>query len=74
MAHKKASLANQVINEALVQDPKNNKFQLMYYRSLALSLMLSTDEATDSTIEKIINFLKSQNFKNTSTINTQITL
>lgn len=74
MAHKKASLANQVINEALVQDPKNNKFQLMYYRSLAHSLMLSTDEATDSTIEKIINFLKSQNFKNTSTINTQITL
>ena len=74
MAHKKASLANQVINEALVQDPKNNKFQLMYYRSLALSLMLSTDEATDSTIEKIINFLKSQNFKNISTINTQITL
>ena len=74
MAYLKALFANENINEALKQDPENNEFQYMYYRSLAQSIMLSYDKKVDSRIGKIISFLKSQGFNSINSINTQISL
>ncbi|CAM2803106.1 winged helix-turn-helix domain-containing protein [Pseudoalteromonas distincta] len=74
MAYLKARFANENINEALKQDPENNEFQYMYYRSLAQSIMLSYDKKVDSRIGKIISFLKSQGFNSINSINTQISL
>jgi len=74
IAYQKALFANKIINKALEQDPKDNKFQLMYYRSLAHLLMLSNDKNIDLRIEETIKFLKSQGFNNISPINIQISL
>ncbi|MBH0074286.1 winged helix-turn-helix domain-containing protein [Pseudoalteromonas sp. SWYJ118] len=74
MAYLKARFANEIINEALKQDPENNEFQHMYYRSLAQLIMLSYDKKIDSRTEKIISFLKSQGLNSINSINTQISL
>jgi len=74
IAYLKARFANEIINEAIKQDPKNNEFQHMYYRSLAQLVMLSDDKRTDSRIKNIISFLGIQDFKSNITINIQIIL
>ncbi|GAB0110293.1 nSTAND1 domain-containing NTPase [Pseudoalteromonas distincta] len=74
IAYLKARFANEIINEAIKQDPKNNEFQRMYYRSLVQLIMLSDDKRTDSRIKNIINFLGIQDFKSNITINIQIIL
>ncbi|MEL0640591.1 winged helix-turn-helix domain-containing protein [Pseudoalteromonas aliena] len=74
MAYLKARFANEIINEALKQDPENNEFQHMYYRSLAQLIMLSYDKKVDPRTEKIISFLKSQGLNSINSINTQISL
>ena len=74
IAYLKARFANEIINEAIKQDPKNNEFQRMYYRSLVQLIMLSDDKRTDSRIKNIISFLGIQDFKSNITINIQIIL
>ena len=74
IAYQKALFANKMVSNALKQDFKDNKLQLMYYRSLAQLLMLSNDKNIDPRIEEIITFLKSQSFNNTRLINIKIVL
>ena len=74
IAYQKALFANKIISKALEQDPKDNKFQLMYYSSLAHLLMLSNDKNISLRIEETIKFLKSQGFNNIRPINIQISL
>ena len=74
IAYQKALFANKMVSNALKQDFKDNKLQLMYYRSLAQLLMLSNDKNIEPKIEEIITFLKSQSFNNTRLINIKIAL
>lgn len=74
IAYEKALFANKIINKALDQDPKDNKFQLMYYRSLTHLLMLSNDKNIDLRIEETIKFLKSKSFNNIWPIEIQVNL
>lgn len=74
IAYQKALLANKIISKALEQDPKDNKFQLMYYHSLVYLLILSNDRNIDPRVEETITFLKSQRFNNIRPINIQISL
>ena len=74
IAYQKALFANKMISNALKQDSKDNKLQLMYYRSLAQLLMLSNDKNIDPRIEEIITFLKSQSLNNIRVISIKIGL
>lgn len=73
-SYEKAKLANDSIRNALLQDPNNNKFQKIYYRSLSYKLMLSNEQDLNDNIKEILNFLTEQDLNDTETINIFISI
>ena len=73
-AYKKAEKATLTINNARLQDIKNEEFQRAYYRFLSHQLVLSDDKRIDKYVFEIIKFQKNQKLKDNLSVNTQLTL
>ena len=68
----KAEKATNAINQARIQDPKNQNFQRTFYRTLAYQLMLLDKNKTSEKVKDVLSYIDNQGFSNTTLINIQI--
>ena len=68
----KAEKATNAINQARIQDPKNQKFQRTFYRSLAYQLMLLDKSKKSERVKDVLSYINNQGFSDTTSINIQI--
>ncbi|MCP4588544.1 MULTISPECIES: winged helix-turn-helix domain-containing protein [unclassified Pseudoalteromonas] len=70
----KAEKATNAINQARIQDPKNQNFQRTFYRTLAYQLMLLDKNKTSERVKDVLSYIDNQGFSNTTLINIQISV